>query len=566
MGIHHFFAWLRKQPNFQDHLPLVAALPPHVGVDDLLIDLNGVIHYAAQKVYGYGMFAPPKSLLECDEKKGAAAAAPFRDSLHKQLAVYKCVAEYVGSLVALVQPRQHVVIAIDGVAPLAKQIQQKKRRFKASLTGDPSSFDSCSITPGTLWLYNLGKYLDWHLRKYSRRWTDHPVTMVLSNQQVAGEGEHKLMQFVRIRSDPNASLMLYGMDADLIMLALATHRKPFYILRETQHYNNKFYLVDIGGIREVLPLFISAHIQMDLNPVVPEEAPLINDLILVFFLVGNDFLPKVPTVGLFSTIDDIFVAYGTILRQFGHLTHGNGKINGDVLREFFQHAAQTENQYLIGQTSTFPDTLLDQYRVKGESVDFKAYRSAYYTLKMGLDSIDLETQVQKVVVEYLHGVQWVLDYYLHGADRAGWKSLYPRNYAPFLSDLSRYCGGFQPVLPLGKQARPYEPFMQLLCVTPPRSSALLPAPLRPIVERESEVKYSIDTDGVDREYEAVVCLPLTQFQAIEQEYKATVPLLEPRDTVRNRFGKAQIYRHVAPYVFQSFYGDQHECEVSPEPL
>ena len=270
MGVPAFYRWLSdKYPDIvQDvledrvhlapnsstiTLPFDLSRPNPSGLecDNLYIDMNGIIHPCSHPENG-----PQPS---CEED------------------MYDNICRYVDRLMRAARPRKLLYLAIDGVAPRAKMNQQRSRRFRSAQEmreqkeleneikqslieagheyfdkddGKEKSslptWDSNVITPGTKFMLNLAQYIRFYIRK--RISTDNAwkkLEVIFSDASIPGEGEHKIMSHIRHQRtqpnyNPNLVHILHGLDADLIMLALATHEAHFYIMREEVLFGRKY--------------------------------------------------------------------------------------------------------------------------------------------------------------------------------------------------------------------------------------------------------------------------------------------------------------------------------------
>ena len=516
MGIKHFASWFNA--NFNEFVtPFAKTNFPLIKIDTFLIDLNGIFHMSAQKVFKYGNFAPPVSLL-----RKVSAAQPLDKLI---LDCYRDITSTIDSLVVITRPTKTLVLAIDGVAPMAKQQQQRQRRYKSAVENSTThnAFDPTCISTGTKFMDGLSKHISTHIEKKiaAGEWA---FNVVFTSEKCPGEGEHKLMSYVREHGSATDTFCLNALDADLFMLSLGSMKDNFYLLREELYNPSVDYMyVDIGRTRKKLIAEYTEDITNTNPNTNPNNKDFINDFILVCFLCGNDFLPNIPSVNIceqgLSKLLEIYKTFGTQIVV-------GGKISMAVFLDFLALIALEEEKMFarkITHSSQYmPDSLVTTPFV------FSEYREAYNKKYFG-------DALPDASATYIEGCQWILDYYLGGT--TDWEWSYKYNYAPFVADILLSLGESLPNYVCFESA-PITPLAQLMCILPPTSFHLLPKPLNTFYILYPEYypsvdKVSINYEGKKYKWEGVINLPPINFDAIRSGVADSIKKVAKKDIGRN---------------------------------
>uniref|UniRef100_A0AAR2L7K4 5'-3' exoribonuclease 1 n=1 Tax=Pygocentrus nattereri TaxID=42514 RepID=A0AAR2L7K4_PYGNA len=581
MGVPKFYRWISERYPCLSEVVKEQQIPEF---DNLYLDMNGIIH-------------------QCSH--------PNDEDVHFRITEEKIFADifhYLEVLFRIIKPRKVFFMAVDGVAPRAKMNQQRGRRFRSAKEAEDkikkalekgevlpteARFDSNCITPGTEFMARLHEQLKYFVHNKlstDRMWQG--VRVYLSGHETPGEGEHKIMEFIRSEigrpgHDPNTRHCLYGLDADLIMLGLTSHEPHFSLLREEVRFGGKksqkritapeettFHLLHLSLMREYVDYEFSAlrdkiSFEYDLERI-------IDDWILMGFLVGNDFIPHLPHLHInHDALPLLYRTYISVLPTLGGYLNENGNLNlarfekyleklSEFDREHFSEVfvdlkwfeSKVGNKYLneaAGLAAEEAESkngrkskVTEAAEEDGEDEDmfeaeFRQYKRTYYMTKMGVEVVSDEFLGGQARC-YVEGIQWILHYYYHGVQ--SWSWYYPYHYAPFLSDV-RNVAGLKLTFDLGK---PFMPFEQLLAVLPAASKDLLPRCFQHLMTSQSSsiieyypLDFKTDLNGKQQEWEAVVLIPFIDEVRLLAAMGPCTDLLSNSEKSRNRHTECSLY-------------------------
>ncbi|KNH06170.1 5'-3' exoribonuclease [Perkinsela sp. CCAP 1560/4] len=565
MGVPGYFKWLIQ------HCPAIHT--KDLQVDCLYVDMNGILHPA------------------CHSDGSSTTGTTEQHMLTN-------FCSKLDDVIFATQPRKLIYFAFDGPAPNAKMVQQRSRRFCSrhnlrvqyklytklatewrdqglAAPEMPVAWDSNKITPGTPFMRKVRKAVETYIsdRISDDSWSSyHDVAWILSDSSEPGEGEHKLIQFIKKQRaepgyDPRTTHCLVGMDADLIQLALSIHDPNMMIFRDDA-------FVSINIVREYFRQCFSSILH---GPTVDNKLKnferLLDDLLLCFCFVGNDFVPALPQLKISSNaIGRCLSVYIAELPHIGDFLTNGGKINQIALNKFMvalssvlstvqdpmkdvvdwyeklekAHLSEIDEEGFQGGSSecVFSSALkrrmelyvwassVKTYYNDVVAVGLPGWQDRYYKTNWPdeSDGVDIKDRVNR---EYLRGLQWVQNYYHQ--ECPDWEWYYPYKNGPALD-----C--FLPVkvdstcLEFTKLGEPLNPLQQLLIVIPrDGASKLLPSSFTSLMYSDlSEYfpgKFEIDFSNCPPKWMVSAILPNIDLSEVRQVTKScidTLPYKEKR--------------------------------------
>lgn len=538
MGIPKFFGWLNSRDNEVFRGVVGKSLPRHVNI--YAIDMNALVHESINKQE------------EAYKKRKRARPLTPAQLAMKRHEVFKDVLDTVIDLTVLVKPIDSLILAFDGVAPQAKINQQRNRRYKAAMESYYSKtktlFDRNEITPGTEFMRDLDDYLREEIESMREDDKRFPPNVFYSSHLTRGEGEHKIADRLRGLNGRRKTVVVHGMDADLIMiylLLLEDGWNNIVLFRENTRQNTVKSTIDLRKM------------EARVRALYPDATDPIGDFVVLLFLIGNDFLPH---FAMFELIDDAIntLVYG--YREYLQQTGSSGlteltNINWAEMGEFFSYITTRYGDSLLetwatssriscpsalAQTCVSTKQIVRPGRTSQQvSFDIESFRNAWYpTIYNAVQAPSREEAAQcacgktpaswspvtqndidRLVESYLEGITWTYRYYRLGLSAINVNWYYQSLYAPLFSDLATYIQKHPIATWELAPVEPTEyvtPLEQLAMVMPPLSLDVVPEELHSLYDDESPIidliptTFKIDGNGKMAEWQSFAVLPIPE--------------------------------------------------------
>jgi 5'-3' exonuclease len=317
----------------------------------------------------------------------------------------------------------NVIISADGLAPFGKIIQQKERRYKSIFLklqqNQKVIFDNTQISPGT----NFMKKLEQRLK----------TEIDLKNSLIdfsKGEAEHKILKDIKLNRNLDSEIYIYGLDADLILLSIMTNHNISLVRQKNivEQLHIEFEVLNIRVLKEAIVKEYSITTNY-----------FFNNLIFTTFLLGNDFIKKLP----FVVMDDLSNILHICSNLKGSIIDENFNINNNlfkiVLNELFKMSICNSNKRTkhLNELEYTKNNWINNknpewiWIYKNDYINYpnKFYKEKFYIYN-GIKNFDIKNLCKK----FVNNLIWNYIYYQTNVDPSNY-TFFEINCSPIINDL-----------------------------------------------------------------------------------------------------------------------------------
>jgi len=489
MGIPSYFRIIVK--NYNNILQNTNKYPR---VNRLFLDLNCAIHPCCREI------------VENAKKENIAP---------KESDMIGNVLLKIVELVTITRPKL-LYIAVDGVAPLAKINQQRQRRYKSAK--EQQIWNTSAISPGTEFMKKLNISLN--------RFNHHGIKIIINDSDTSGEGEHKILDYINTTDIPKDSSIfpdvIYGLDADLIMLGLIAKNRNILLLREKTEYHIEEEQIETTGDYLYLNIpNIKKGIISEMNKEYTQDSQkYIDDYVFMCFMLGNDFLKPIPSLQIrynglellldsyykcssndkyFRLIDDGEIIKENLKLLLNNITEKEDSIIQNIVeirnkqRKGIYHRVKGDPEKIQENTPLLnnPDEMSirlgeenwrQRYQLNG------LFNTINYTLNT-LKKDSFEHYKYTMCQQYYTGLQWCARYYFQGYKSVNNLWYYPYNISPDLQTFLDYDYNNKEIIKEIEYKKPLEKHEALLAMMPKSSIDLLPKKFQKFMKNDSPLAY-----------------------------------------------------------------------------
>lgn len=287
-----------------------------------------------------------------------------------------------------IKPQKLLYIALDGSAPYAKMYLQRFRRYKSikrtqylnhlrekynipetTIIDNGELWDTANITPGTKFMEKLSKALKKAITSTATSTTQskfkkHLTTkakkdklqIIFSDSNVPGEGEHKIMMYIRkqLSLKKTETLCIYSEDADFIVLCFPFDSAKMLILRnldkdaKEEYPNAPYIFFDSHKFRDAI---IDNFSWQSLD-----KTRVVYDYMFLSFLAGNDFVKPIIFLkenkriygkdGITRTLDFYNRLQGVGRYENNNINRRNNRINSNKREYLVDYDSKTNTASL----------------------------------------------------------------------------------------------------------------------------------------------------------------------------------------------------------------------------